>query len=116
VHVLKHLLILLHTHTLSAHHTVAHNTLQGCVLVNVTARSIRAAPGAVIYNVTDDSTEGLTAAAGEVIVGIWEAGQQRLIRSSSSIDGGKAWQARHLAVYPKVFFNRCESVSSVRVC
>jgi hypothetical protein len=77
--------------------TLLSNTLQGCVLVNVTARRIRAAPGAVIYNVTDDSTAGLTAAAGEVIVGIWQAGQQTVLRSAASIDGGKAWQASHLA-------------------
>ena len=41
------------------------------MLVNVHARRITAAPGSVIYNVTDDSPEGIVAEAGDVIVGIW---------------------------------------------
>jgi hypothetical protein len=117
-HVLKHMLMLLLTQYASAHDIAVHNTLQGCVLVNVTARRIRAAPGAVIYNVTDDSTSGLTAAAGEVIVGIWEAGQQQqqqtLIRSSATIDGGKAWQASHLhtVLYFKFWSYLCLSMNT----
>ena len=46
---------------------------QGCVLVDVAARKITAAPGSVIYNVTDNSEEGITAEAGDVIVGIWHS-------------------------------------------
>ncbi|KAG5175633.1 hypothetical protein JKP88DRAFT_196778 [Tribonema minus] len=66
---------------------------EGCILVNVTARKVTAGPGAVVYNVVDDSEEGLSVAAGGVLVGVGDAqGGQTLVRSSKDVDGGKAWK------------------------
>lgn len=71
-----------------------HLEAQDCVLVNVTASRIVAAPGSVIYNVCAEGAEGLVAAEGEVLAGVFAAdGSQQIIRSHLSIDGGKAWEA-----------------------
>lgn len=65
----------------------------GAVLINVTARRIVAAPGSVVYNVVDDSEGGLVLKEGEVLAGVFnEQGQQEILHSSLSIDGGKNWE------------------------
>jgi hypothetical protein len=62
----------------------------GCILVNVVARSITAAPGSIIYNVTTDGD--LVATERSVQVGVWDgAGEQIVIRSSMDTDGGDFW-------------------------
>mmetsp|Transcript_16733 Transcript_16733/g.37522 ORF Transcript_16733/g.37522 Transcript_16733/m.37522 type:complete len:541 (-) Transcript_16733:89-1711(-) len=43
---------------------------EGAVLVNVTARKIVARPGALAYNIVDDSEEGLVLDENEVLVGV----------------------------------------------
>eukprot|EP00606_Chrysophyceae_sp_TOSAG23-5_P000163 GSChrysophyteH2.ASY1.ANO1.1020.1 assembled CDS len=65
----------------------------GCILMNVTADSIVAKPGSIIYNIV--STEALVAEAGDVITGVTTAdGTQTIIRSKMSIDGGKVWDSK----------------------
>lgn len=63
------------------------------ILVNVTANSIKTGKNCLIYNVLDDSEEGLVLADNEVLVGIFDGdGKQRLIRSTLAYDGGKYWK------------------------
>lgn len=65
----------------------------GAVLINVTARRIIARPGSIAYNVVDSSAEGLTLEEGQILAGVTSAdGQQMLMRSRITIDGGKAWE------------------------
>ena len=57
----------------------------------MTARSITAAPGSIIYNIVDTSPEGITAGPGEVLAGVFDAeGRQEILRSGLSTDGGKS--------------------------
>lgn len=70
-----------------------HVVAEGSVLVNVTARSIVAQPGSIVYNVFDTSTEGLVVGPGDVLAGVSNSdGTQTIIRSHMSICGGKAWE------------------------
>lgn len=70
---------------------------EGCVLINVTAESIVARPGSIIYNYIQPSisvggAEGVQTAEGDVIVGVFnEDGQQSVVRSHLNTDGGKVW-------------------------
>ena len=66
----------------------------GCVVVGVSVKSLKLGKGCVVYNVVDDSMD-LSLNDGEVIVGVVDDdGNQTLIRSASSIDGGQAWKER----------------------
>jgi len=65
----------------------------GAILINVTARSIVAKPGCIVYNVVDDTEAGLVLEDGQVLTGVFQSdGQQTIMKSSLSIDGGKAWE------------------------
>ena len=66
----------------------------GAVLVNVTARKIRAAKGAVLYNVIDDSEEGIDLGPGDVRVGVFDADGAAYIMNSNQDDhdGGQVWK------------------------
>lgn len=76
---------------------------EGCILVNVTADSIIAKPGSIIYNIVDDSGEGLDVSHGQVLAGVFSSdGSQMLMKSSTHIDGGRAWEQR-LEWNPKTF-------------
>ncbi len=62
---------------------------EGCILINVTADSIIAKPGSVIYNIVDDNGDGLDVSHGQVLAGVFSSdGQQMLMKSSTHIDGG----------------------------
>ncbi len=66
---------------------------EGCVLINVTANSIIARPGCIIYNVMDESNDGIELTDGQVLAGVFsEGGDQLVMKSSTSIDGGKNWE------------------------
>jgi len=65
----------------------------GAIIVNCTAKSIVAAEGSVVYNIVENSEGGITAAEGDVLVGVMdEEGNQTVMKSHVSIDGGKAWK------------------------
>ena len=65
---------------------------EGAILVNVTARKIKAGKGAILYNIIDDSEEGVTVNEDGVVVSVFEEdGSDALVKSSMEIDGGKAW-------------------------
>ena len=66
-----------------------HIDAEGCVLINVTANSIIARQGCIMYNITDDTHEGLSIAAGQVLVGVFaKDGTHTRMTSSISTDGG----------------------------
>jgi hypothetical protein len=67
----------------------------GAILVNCVAKKIVAGPGAILYNILDDSDEGVTAKAGEVMVAVTdETGASTRLCSRMDIDGGKAWKIK----------------------
>ena len=75
----------------------------GCILINVTADSIIARPGSIIYNIADESECGLDLSEGQVLTGVFaNDGSQTVMRSATEIDGGKAW-SEHLEWNPKTF-------------
>lgn len=77
--------------------------VDGCILVNVTADRIYARPGCIIYNVIDESSEGLDLIHEQVLAGVFtDDGNQLVIRSNTKIDGGKAWK-QELEWNPKTF-------------
>ena len=77
--------------------------VEGCILVNVTANRIYARPGCIIYNVIDESQDGLDLIHGQVLAGVFtDDGNQLVIRSDTTIDGGKAWK-EELEWNPKTF-------------
>eukprot|EP01065_Artemidia_motanka_P017022 TRINITY_DN2059_c1_g1_i1.p1 TRINITY_DN2059_c1_g1~~TRINITY_DN2059_c1_g1_i1.p1 ORF type:complete len:572 (+),score=158.24 TRINITY_DN2059_c1_g1_i1:115-1716(+) len=68
---------------------------KGCILVNVTAKSIRAAPNSICYNVVDSSDEGIVLGEGEVLTTVFgEDGTQTRMRCSLSTDGKEQWSVR----------------------
>eukprot|EP00607_Mallomonas_marina_P007923 CAMPEP_0182424908 /NCGR_PEP_ID=MMETSP1167-20130531/11177_1 /TAXON_ID=2988 /ORGANISM="Mallomonas Sp, Strain CCMP3275" /LENGTH=576 /DNA_ID=CAMNT_0024605079 /DNA_START=80 /DNA_END=1807 /DNA_ORIENTATION=- len=76
---------------------------EGCIMVNVTADSIIARPGSIIYNIVDDTDFGLELSEGQVLAGVFnDEGSQIIMRSSTKIDGGKAWEEK-LEWNPKTF-------------
>jgi hypothetical protein len=75
----------------------------GCILINVTADSIIARPGCIVYNIVDESEYGLDLSEGQVLSGVFaDDGSQTIMRSATTIDGGKAW-SEHLEWNPKTF-------------
>ncbi len=66
---------------------------EGAVLVNVTAKKVKAARGAVLYNVVDDSEEGLVLGPEDVLVGVYDAaGKEQRMESHFEKDGGVWWK------------------------
>ena len=64
---------------------------EGCILINVTANSIFARQGSVIYNIADGSKAGLTVTEGQVLAGVFSKdGSHMCMNSSISTDGGKS--------------------------
>jgi hypothetical protein len=70
---------------------------EDAILINVTARKVVAPRGSILYNVVDDSEEGIVMLPGEVRVGVFSAdGSQLIMTSATDIDGGKKWESRVL--------------------
>lgn len=68
-------------------------SIDGAIVVNCTARKIVASKNAILYNIIDDSDEGIIAGEGDVIVSVTEeSGEMMELRSKHSICGGKAWK------------------------
>lgn len=67
----------------------------GAILVNCVAKKIVAGPGAILYNIMDDSDEGVVAKEGEVMVAVTEeSGESMRLCSRMDIDGGQAWKRK----------------------
>eukprot|EP00934_Nitzschia_sp_Nitz4_P001153 Nitzschia sp. Nitz4//scaffold225_size51843//24519//26223//NITZ4_006897-RA/size51843-processed-gene-0.60-mRNA-1//1//CDS//3329542681//1153//frame0 len=63
----------------------------GAIVVNCVAPKITAAPGAILYNIM--SEEPVVAEANQVMVAVTEeSGESFVLKSSMTIDGGKAWK------------------------
>lgn len=71
-----------------------HIEAEGCVLINVTAERIIAAPGSVVYNVVASGDDkALVVGPGQVLAGVFsDDGSLHVLRSEIEIDGGKAWE------------------------
>jgi hypothetical protein len=67
---------------------------EGAIIVNcASTKSIQAGKGAILYNLIDESGNGIVAAAGQVIVGVTdESGDSFQLMSRMDIDGGTAWK------------------------
>jgi hypothetical protein len=62
---------------------------EDCILVNVTADRIVARPGSIVYNIVDESEDGLDLNHGQVLAGVFsDDGSQIIMRSATTIDGG----------------------------
>lgn len=69
--------------------------IDGAIVVNCTARKIVAHKNSILYNIIDDSEEGIIAAEGDVIVSVTEeTGEMMELRSKHSICGGQAWKEK----------------------
>jgi len=67
----------------------------GAIIVNCVAKKIKAGKGAILYNLIDDSPEGIAAEPGEIMVSVTnEAGESMILKSRMDIDGGKAWKIK----------------------
>jgi hypothetical protein len=83
------------TNSLLANVQAAEITSDGAIIVNCVAKKITAGKGAILYNVIDDSAEGIVAEAGQVIVAVTDgAGTSTLLKSRIDIDGGEAWKIK----------------------
>jgi len=68
---------------------------EGAIIVNCTAKKIVAGKNSILYNLIDDSEEGITALEGDVIVSVTEeSGEMMELKSKHSICGGKAWKEK----------------------
>jgi len=68
-------------------------SLDGAIVVNCTAKKITAGKNSILYNLVNDSDEGIIAGEGEIIVSVTdESGKMEELRSKDSICGGKAWK------------------------
>jgi len=68
-------------------------SLDGAIVVNCTAKKITAGKNAILYNLVNDSDEGIVAGEGDIIVSVTdESGKMEELRSKHSICGGEAWK------------------------
>jgi len=70
-------------------------TAEDAIIVNCVAKKIKAGKGAILYNLINDSEEGIVAGDGEVIVSVTDKdGKMMILKSNTSTDGGKAWKTK----------------------
>lgn len=63
---------------------------EGCILINVTAKSITAKPGSILYNIVDDGADGLTLEDKAVFAGVFSGdGSHFVMGSTTGTDGGR---------------------------
>ena len=66
--------------------------VSNCLMLNVSAKKIQA-QGAILYNVVDDSEDGIVMGEGDVRADIvTAAGESISMRTNLSQDSGKAWK------------------------
>lgn len=67
--------------------------IDGAIVVNCTAKKIVAGKNCILYNLVDDSDEGIVAKPGDIMVLVTEeSGEMMKLNSKYSICGGKAWK------------------------
>ena len=68
-----------------------HIDVDGCVLINVTANSIVAKQGCIVYNIADGTPDGISITEKVVLAGVFsEDGTHKRMESSTDIDGGSS--------------------------
>jgi hypothetical protein len=83
------------TNSILAQVQAAEINADGAIIVNCAAKKITAGKGAILYNLIDDTDEGIVAAPGQVMVATTnEAGVSTVLKSHLDIDGGKAWKIK----------------------
>jgi hypothetical protein len=79
--------------SLLASSQAAEITADGAIIVNCVARKITAGPGAILYNIMDQSEAGIVAGAGDIQVAVTdETGHAKILKSRMDVDGGQAWK------------------------
>eukprot|EP01062_Namystynia_karyoxenos_P010963 TRINITY_DN13921_c0_g1_i2.p1 TRINITY_DN13921_c0_g1~~TRINITY_DN13921_c0_g1_i2.p1 ORF type:complete len:564 (+),score=237.27 TRINITY_DN13921_c0_g1_i2:86-1693(+) len=75
--------------------TAGSLTAERAIIVNVTAKSVKAAPGSICYNVVDTSDEGIVLGEGEVLTTVFgEDGTQTRMKCKLDTDGKEQWSKR----------------------
>lgn len=83
------------TNSVMANVQASEITADGAIIVNCVAKSIKAGKGAILYNIVDETGDGIVAEAGEVIVAVSEeSGDSMLLKSRMDIDGGQVWKQK----------------------
>jgi hypothetical protein len=68
--------------------------VEGCLLMNVTAKKV-VGKNCIVYNVVDDSEEGLVLPEGTVLTNVFMPGQPKLVMQSTiDTDGGKVFKTK----------------------
>mmetsp|Transcript_5671 Transcript_5671/g.8333 ORF Transcript_5671/g.8333 Transcript_5671/m.8333 type:complete len:540 (-) Transcript_5671:4027-5646(-) len=66
----------------------------GAIVVNCTAKKIVAPKGSILYNIVDDSDEGIVVGEGDVRVSVMnENGNDMVVKSNLSVCGGNSWKS-----------------------
>jgi len=66
----------------------------GAIVVNCTAKKIVAPKGSILYNIVDDSDEGIVVGEGDVRVSVMnENGNDMVVKSHLSVCGGNSWKS-----------------------
>mmetsp|Transcript_5876 Transcript_5876/g.8062 ORF Transcript_5876/g.8062 Transcript_5876/m.8062 type:complete len:549 (+) Transcript_5876:78-1724(+) len=74
--------------------TTPQISAEGCLLVDVVAKSVTAAPGSLAYNVILEDQD-LVLGEGDIVAGVLTTdGKQILMKSNNQTDGGKAWKIK----------------------
>jgi hypothetical protein len=77
---------------------------EDCVLINVTADRIFARPGCIVYNIIDETEDGLDLNHGQVLAGVFSNdGTQLIMRSATTIDGGDMLQIHVITPFVVIF-------------
>jgi len=66
----------------------------GAIVVNCTAKKIVAPKGSILYNIVDESDEGIVVGEGDVRVSVMnENGNDMVVKSKLSVCGGHSWKS-----------------------
>jgi len=67
--------------------------LDGAIVINCTAKKIVAGKNCILYNIVDDSEEGIIVKDGDIVVSVTdESGKSTELRSRIDLCGGKSWK------------------------
>jgi hypothetical protein len=68
-------------------------TAEGALIINCAAKKIKAGKGSILYNIVNDTEDGIVAEPGQIMVSVTaESGETMLLQSHIDTDGGKEWK------------------------
>mmetsp|Transcript_28749 Transcript_28749/g.62977 ORF Transcript_28749/g.62977 Transcript_28749/m.62977 type:complete len:534 (-) Transcript_28749:321-1922(-) len=103
------------TNSVCASVAVADLDVEDCLLVNVKAKKVKG-KGLVLYNVVDDSEEGIVLEDGDVRVNVFMPGKEKIVmKSNVSIDGGKVFKTK-MDINPYSYNEVYQMNGAVDVC